>query len=105
MKEPVIATTTINNEKEAKSIAAALVKKKLAACVQIIPKILSIYTWNDKIHEDQEYLLIIKTHEKTLDTLKQWIKKNHSYEVPEFLVTPVICGLESYLKWMEDVTK
>jgi periplasmic divalent cation tolerance protein len=105
MIEAVVAMTTTNTEREAKSLAALLVKEKLAACVQIVPKILSVYYWEKEIHEDQEYLLIIKTLEKRIKGVKAAIEKHHSYEVPEFVVLPVIDGMDEYFDWMVDVTK
>ena len=105
MIEAAVAMTTTNTEREAKHLAALLVKEKLAACVQIVPKILSVYRWEKKIHEDQEYLLLIKTTEKRMKDVRKAIEDNHSYEVPEFVVLPVIDGTDSYLEWMADAVK
>jgi len=105
MDDPVVATTTTNSIKEARELAGLLVKEKLAACVQIVPKIESIYEWEGQVHDDQEYMLVIKTREKRIDDIKKIMEKQHSYEVPEFLVLPVIEGMEEYLKWMEANTK
>lgn len=105
MIEAAVAMTTTNTEREAKHLAALLVKGKLAACVQIVPKILSIYRWEKEIHEDQEYLLIIKTTEKRMKDVRRAIEENHSYEVPEFVVLPVIDGTDDYLEWMADAVK
>ena len=103
--EPVMVMTTTNREREAKKLAAEIVEKRLAACVQIISKINSIYEWEGKIHDDQEYLLLIKTSEKLVKKLNTFVEKNHTYEVPEFLVTPIIGGSDDYLEWMKDATK
>ena len=97
--------TTTNTDKEAKSLAGLLVKERLAACVQIIPKIQSIYQWNGKIHDEQEYLLLIKTKQQLVSDIKLFIEKNHSYEVPEFLVLPVTDAIADYLDWMRENTK
>ncbi len=105
MDDPVVATTTTNSAKEAKELAGLLVGERLAACVQIVPKIESVYEWEGRIHADQEYLLLIKTSEKRVGDIKRVLEKQHSYEVPEFLVVPVIDGLEDYLKWMDANTK
>lgn len=105
MDDLVVATTTTNSVKEARELAGLLVKEKLAACVQIVPKIESVYEWEGRIHDDQEYMLVIKTREKRIDDIKKVMEKQHSYEVPEFLVLPVVDGLEDYLKWMEANTK
>jgi periplasmic divalent cation tolerance protein len=105
MDDAVVATTTTNSIKEARELAGLLVREKLAACVQIVPKIESVYEWEGRIQDDQEYLLLIKTREKRVDEIKKIMEKQHSYEVPEFLVLPVIEGMEEYLKWMEANTK
>ena len=105
MIEAAVAMTTTNTEREAKHLAALLVKEKLAACVQIVPKILSVYRWEKQIHEDQEYLLLIKTTEKRMKDVRKAIEEHHSYEVPEFVVLPVIDGTDDYLEWMADAVK
>lgn len=105
MIEAAVAMTTTSSEREARSLAALLVKGKLAACVQIVPKILSIYRWEGEVREDQEYLLMIKTTEKRMGDVRRAIEENHSYEVPEFVVLPVIEGAEDYLEWIEETTK
>jgi len=105
MDDPVVATTTTNSIKEARELAGLLVKEKLAACVQIVPKIESVYEWEGRIQDEQEYLLVIKTREKRIGDIKRVMEKQHSYEVPEFIVLPVIEGMEEYLKWMEANTK
>lgn len=103
--EPCIAMTTTNKQGEARSLAEVLVKERLAACVQIIPKIESVYEWEGKVHSDQEYLLFIKTVEGRIADIKKAISKHHSYEVPEFLVVSITDGMDEYLKWMEEGTK
>ncbi len=105
MDDPVVAMTTTNQAREARSLAELLVKERLAACVQIVPKIESIYEWQGEIRDDQEYLLIIKTREERVGDIKKVLEKHHSYEVPEFLVLPVIDGMDEYMKWMEEGTK
>lgn len=105
MDDAVIATTTTSSAKEAKELAGLLVGERLAACVQIIPKIESVYEWDGRIHADQEYLLLIKTRERRVEDIKRVLEKQHSYEVPEFLVVPVTDGLDEYLKWMDANTK
>lgn len=105
MIDAVMIMTTTNTEREARRLASLLVGEKLAACVQIVPKIYSIYEWEGKIHDDQEYLLLVKTRESLVKKARGAIEKNHSYEVPEFLVVPITDALEDYLEWMKDVTK
>ena len=103
--EPVVVMTTTNTEREAKLLAGCIVKDKLAACVQIIPKINSIYEWQGEIHSEQEYLLLIKTFEKNVLKLNKFLEKEHSYEVPEFTVLPMIYASDDYAEWMEKVIK
>jgi periplasmic divalent cation tolerance protein len=105
MGEPIVVMTTTNTQKEAKTLAGLLVENGFAACVQIIPKINSIYVWQGKIHDDQEYLLLIKTLDDKLPKLRKAIEDNHSYEVPEFLVLPVAGASQDYLEWMKNVTR
>ena len=94
-------TGTIEN---ARVIARALVKEKLAACVNIIPNIESIYRWQEKIEEANEYLLMIKTTESNVEKTIQKIRQLHSYKVPEILVLPPVGGLKEYLEYVEDET-
>ncbi len=103
--DAVVAMTTTNTEREAKALAARIVQDRLAACVQIVPKIHSVYEWKGAIHDDQEYLLLIKTREALAAKLQHLLEEEHSYEVPEFLVLPVLGGSDNYLEWMGDVTK
>lgn len=105
MSDPVIAMTTTNDEQEAKKLASVLVGSKLAACVQIISKISSVYEWEGIVHCDQEYLLLIKTKDDLVKKVKKSIEANHTYEVPEFLVVPVTDWMDDYIQWMDDVTK
>ena len=105
MIDAVMAMTTVNPEREARELASRIVKERLAACVQIVPKIESIYFWDGKVHDDQEYLLLIKTLEARVGDLKAFLEKHHSYEVPEILGVPVIEGSKEYLQWMKDCTR
>lgn len=98
--EAVIAFSTVDSEEAAKKIARALVEGRLAACVNIIPKILSIYEWKKEICEESETLLLIQTHSNSIQELKATIKELHPYEVPMLLVLPITDALEDYLRWM-----
>ena len=90
----------------ARSLARHLVEepRKLAACVNVLPGVTSIYKWKGKIEEDSEVLLIIKTRKKLLPALTEEIKAKHPYEVPEVLALPAIGGSESYLRWLIEET-
>ena len=94
---------TVNKIEEGKHIARILVENKIAACVNIIQNILSIYEWKEKIEEDDEYLLIIKTTEEKSDLLIQKIKELHSYDEPEIIGFKIDKGSETYLNWIKDV--
>ena len=88
---------------EAKKIARNLVESKIAACVNIIPNLFSIYEWKNKIEEDNELLLLIKTNEKNSDKLVERIKEIHSYSNPECVGVKIEKGSEKYLKWISDI--
>lgn len=90
---------------QAKSLAEALVREKLAACVNILPSIRSIYSWQGDICDDQESLLICKTPAPILNRLIDRIQTLHAYDVPEVLAIPVAQGLPAYLKWVADTTR
>uniref|UniRef100_A0A0N5B1E3 Divalent-cation tolerance protein CutA n=1 Tax=Syphacia muris TaxID=451379 RepID=A0A0N5B1E3_9BILA len=80
---------TVPNMNVAKEIAKSIVSQKLAACVNIIPSVISIYEWKGKIEEDNELLLVIKTKTTTLQKLKEAVLTKHPYETPEFIASPV----------------
>jgi len=105
MEEYLQIFTTIDNETKAKEIAKRVVKKKLAACVQISSPVNSIYRWEGKIIEDKEWLLIFKSSKKLYDELEGEIKKAHTYDVPEILAMPVVKGNEDYLNWLKKELK
>ena len=97
-----IIQATTANEEEAKKIAKHLVEKKLIACCSIIPKVTSIYTWQGKINEDNESLMIMKTKTQLYSQAEEEIKKLHSYEVPEIICIPINTGSKEYLSWLEE---
>ena len=100
MKNPILILTTASTKTEADQIANKLVQEKLAACVNIIPNIKSIYRWKDKINEDSEYLLIIKTVKRVEEDVFENICKLHSYDTPEMISIPVTGGEKNYLNWL-----
>nr|CAH7728831.1 unnamed protein product [Callosobruchus chinensis] len=101
--EHSVAYVTAPSEEVAKKIAHGLVGKKLAACVNIIPRITSIYEWEDKINEDSEVLMMIKTRTSKMDQLTEFVKANHPYTVCEVISLPIQNGNEAYLKWINEV--
>ena len=81
-------------------MARALVEKRLAACVNVIPGIRSVYRWKDAIEDEEEVLLLIKTSRALLEELREEIERLHSYEVPEVIALSIVDGSERYLSWM-----
>ncbi len=100
-----IFLVTVANIKEGQKIAKILVENKLAACVNIIQNVFSIYRWKGKIEEDNEHLLIIKTIENKADLIIQKISEIHSYTVPECIGIKLEKGSEKYLKWIKEVVE
>ena len=99
----LIVLTTTANEEEAGRLAHAIVESKLAACVQILPQMTSVYFWEGKIQSEREHLLLIKTLQEKFDDLSEFIRGNHSYEVPEIVAINAQTVSESYLSWLRDV--
>lgn len=97
----LVALTTVGSEEQAIRIAEELVGQHLAACVNIIPSIRSIYRWKGKIWDDEEFLLVIKTTRSRFEELRETIKTLHSYELPEVLAMPVSMGDPVALEWIE----
>lgn len=97
----VILTTTPNIE-EAESLAQKIVESKLAACVQILPQMKSVYFWDGAIQTDAEHLLLIKTSDERFDELEKFIQENHSYEVPEIVALSAEKVSASYLNWISE---
>ena len=97
-----IALCTVPDEKTAGKIADALVAEKLAACINIVPSIMSVYRWNDAIEHDQELLLLIKTSESTWPLLEARILELHPYELPEIIAVPIHTGQTDYTQWIKN---
>lgn len=101
MSDFVLALTTLPADFDATALAQDLVGSGLAACVTIVPGIRSVYTWKGVPQIDQEQQLLIKTTTNQVDPLWDVLSDRHPYDVPEFLVVPVIDGSQDYLKWLE----
>jgi periplasmic divalent cation tolerance protein len=101
MTDKIVVLSTCGSPDEAQRLAHALVEKRLAACVNIIPGVRSIYHWKDAIEEEEEVLLVIKTSRLLLEDLRSEIERLHSYEVPEVIAMQVVDGSERYLAWLE----
>ena len=105
MSEFIVVLVTCGSEEEALKIAHSLVESHLAACVNLVSPIRSIYRWEGKIWDEKEWLLIIKTQGKKFDELKTRVKSLHSYAVPEIISLPIVEGSSSYLSWIRENTK
>jgi periplasmic divalent cation tolerance protein len=99
---PVVVTTTTPTVEEANSIARALVERRLAACVQLVDPIRSVYRWEGEVHEDPEVLLVIKSLDSQLASIERLLRELHPYEVPELLSVPVAGGSAAYLRWLDE---
>jgi periplasmic divalent cation tolerance protein len=99
-----VVYTTIDTIQDARKIGQTLVEEQLVACVNIIPKVESIYTWKGKIENEEEYVLIAKTTEANVKRTIQRIKKLHTYELPDIIVLPIVGGLKDYLDYITNET-
>jgi periplasmic divalent cation tolerance protein len=100
-----VVLVTVPRGGKAESLAEGAVEARLAACVNILPGIVSIYRWRGRVHRDAESLLVIKTTASKLKELELWIKQRHPYEMPEFLVLSVTAGSKEYLAWLGEFAK
>ncbi|MFC3033487.1 divalent-cation tolerance protein CutA [Pseudoalteromonas fenneropenaei] len=98
-----LVLTTCATLQQGKTLANALVEQKLAACVNLLPEIHSIYPWQGKICHDSECKMIIKTHCDKLAALQQLLLQLHPYDVPEVQVIAVVDGAQAYFNWMDEV--
>ncbi|HEV8237886.1 MAG TPA: divalent-cation tolerance protein CutA [Thermoanaerobaculia bacterium] len=98
----IVVITTVGDEEQALLIARELVARRLAACVNVLPGIRSVYRWQGKICRDGEHLLIVKTLESEREAVAAAIRALHSYELPEILSFPVGAGDERFLAWIAD---
>ena len=102
MTEARVVLTTAGSQDEARKIASALVDRRLAACVNIIPQIESIYRWEGKVESATEWLLIIKTDVAVFVRLREAINELHSYDVPECIMMEIADGSVPYLAWIRE---
>ncbi|KAK1288794.1 hypothetical protein QJS10_CPB19g01536 [Acorus calamus] len=101
----IVVYVTVPNKEAGKKLAESIVKERLAACVNIVPGIESVYWWDGKVQTDSEELLIIKTRESLLESLTEHVKSNHEYDVPEVIALPIKGGNSKYLEWIKNSTK
>src|SRR5450759_4766613 len=102
MKSYIQVMTTTETKEQAQTIAQHLMEEKLAACVQIVGPITSIYRWKGKVENAQEWLCLIKTRNDLYNKVEATIKSIHLYETPEIIAVPIIKGSKEYLNWLDD---
>ncbi len=100
MSDAIVVFMTAANGEEASRLAEMLVGAHLAACVQILPEMESVYRWQGKIERQAEVLLLVKTTVEKFDELEREVRALHSYDTPEIIAVPVTAGSESYLRWL-----
>ena len=98
--DALVVLTTLENLEDGARLAALLVERELAACVQILPPMISIYRWQGAIETANEVLLLIKTTRAAYPRLEITIKENHPYQTPEIVALPVETGSDDYLNWL-----
>ena len=102
--EYVVVLTTLSAEADAEAFAEALVGPRLAACVNILPPMQSVYRWDDGVERAPERQIVIKTSRDRLGALWERVRALHSYDVPEFIVIPIVDGHAAYLRWIGEST-
>ncbi len=100
-----VVFVTCSGKEEAEKISKTLVRKRLAACVNVVSTVKSFFWWEGKVDEAEEHLLIIKTGVEKMEKLIEKVKELHSYSVPEIISLPILEGNKEYLKWIEDSLK
>ncbi len=105
MTDKILVLTTAGSKDEARKLGRALVEKLLAACVNIVPNVASIYRWEGEVEEAEEWLLIIKTSRAAYKRVEQAIQEMHSYDVPECVAISIESGSMKYLNWVGESVK
>jgi periplasmic divalent cation tolerance protein len=103
--EYVVVLTTLPGDADARALARALVEERLAACVNLLAPMESLYRWEGKVEEETERQIVIKTSRERVSALWDRVRELHPFEVPEFIVLQIADGNEAYLRWIGDSTK
>ena len=101
MSERLVVLMTAGSQEEADRIAHTLVAELLAACVNVIPGITSVYRWQGEVHRDQEWILVAKSRKEVLNDLVRRVQALHSYDMPEIIALPLVGGSQPYLRWID----
>ena len=104
MSEKIVVFSNCGSEEEARRVAKALVETRVCACVNILPGVRSIYHWQGAVHDEAEWMIVIKTKRALFDQLCAELRKSHSYETPEIIAVPIIEGDRDYLAWIDRET-
>lgn len=104
MADHLQVITTVGDEESAARLGRSIIDARLGACVQIVGPIRSLYRWQGEVADDQEWQLLIKTTAERFPALEAHIKKNHTYDTPEIIITPIIGGSAEYLAWVGEET-
>ena len=100
----IFALVTVPSEEVGVAIAQTLLDRRLAACVNIVPAVNSLYVWEGELCSDDEVLLVIKSKAALFDELASVVQDAHPYDVPEIIALPIVAGSQDYLDWIEEVT-
>jgi len=98
----VVALSTVGSAEDAERLARALVERRLAACVSVVPGVVSHYRWKGELQRAEERLLVIKTRGERMAALREALAELHPYELPELVAFEITSGSEPYLKWLDD---
>jgi periplasmic divalent cation tolerance protein len=101
----LVVLSTVGKPEDAERIGRALVERGLAACVNVLPAVVSIYRWKGKLEQDEERLLVIKTRADRFAALREALVSLHPYEVPEVIALPIADGHQPYLEWLDESVK
>ena len=104
MNDGIVVLITASSRDEASAIGTALVNERLAACVNIVPEVRSLFFWNGKTRDACETLLVCKSRQELFERLTERVKGLHSYSVPEIVALPIVAGSPDYLAWLRDAT-
>jgi periplasmic divalent cation tolerance protein len=105
MTDKIVILTTVDKEDLADRIANALVERRLAACVNLLPISISVYRWKEKVCRDREFLLLIKTSAHLFNEVRDTIRELHTYELPDVIALPVVVAEEKVLDWITAAVK
>jgi len=101
MTGKIVVLSACGSAEEAASVARALVERRLAACVNVVAGVRSVYRWKGAVEEASEWLLVIKSSRALFEPLQEEMRKVHSYETPEIVALDIVAGSQSYLEWLD----